>query len=67
MSEIIEKGYARKFSAEDLPPKEGKVLYLPQHGVYHPKKPNSICVVFDCLAHFQGESLNEHLLQGPDL
>ena len=67
MSEIIEKGYARKVSAEEPPPKEGKVWYLPHHGVYHPKKPNSIRVVFDCSARYQGESLNDHLLQGPDL
>ena len=61
MSEIIEKGYARKISAEELPPKEGKVWDLPHHGVYHPKKPNSIRVVFDCSACYQGESLNDHL------
>ena len=67
MSEIKEKGYARKVSAEELPPKEGKVWYLPQHGVYHPKKPKCIRVVFDCSARYQGESLNDHLLQGSDL
>jgi len=38
MSEIIEKGYARKVSAEELSPKEGKLCYLRHHGVYHPKK-----------------------------
>ncbi|XP_068742033.1 uncharacterized protein [Montipora capricornis] len=67
MSEIIEKGYARKVSAEELPTVEGKVWYLPHHGVYHPKKPNSLGVVFDCSARYLGESLNDHLLQGPDL
>lgn len=39
----------------------------PHHGVYHPRKPAKIRVVFDCSAEFQGESLNRHLLQGPDL
>ena len=67
ISEVIEKGYARKVSAEELPPEEGNVWYLPHHGVYHPKKPNSLRVVFDCSARYQGESLNDHLLQGPDL
>ena len=62
ISEIIEKRYAPKVSAE-----EGKVWYLPHHGVYHPKKANSLRVVFDCSARYQGESLHDHLLQGPDL
>ena len=66
ISEIIEKGYARKVSAEELLPEEGKVWYLPHHGVYHHKKPNSLRVGLDCSARFQGELLND-LLQGPDL
>ena len=37
MAEIIEKGYARKVKVEELPQQEGKVWYLPHHGVYHPK------------------------------
>ncbi|XP_054762932.2 uncharacterized protein LOC129269456 [Lytechinus pictus] len=45
----------------------GKVNYVPHTGVYHPKKPEKIRVVFDCSAKFQGVSLNDHLLQGPDL
>ena len=67
MTEIIEKGYARKVKVEELPHQEEKAWYLPHHGVYHPKKPGSIRVVFDCSARYQGESLNGHLLQGPDL
>lgn len=31
-----------------------------------PKKPDQIRVVFDCSAIFNNESLNKHLLQGPD-
>ena len=44
-----------------------KVNYVPHHGVYHPKKPGKIRVVFDCSARYAGTSLNQHLLQGPDL
>ncbi|XP_057197195.1 uncharacterized protein LOC130558657 [Triplophysa rosa] len=41
--------------------------YTPHHGVYHPRKPEKIRVVFDCSAKFEGTSLNDHLLTGPDL
>lgn len=44
-----------------------KVNYVPHHGVYHPKKPGKIRVVFDCSPCYAGTSLNQHLLQGPDL
>ena len=67
ISEIKEKGYARKVSAEELPHEEGKVWYLPHHGVHHRKKPNGLRVVVCSSARYQGESLNDHLLQGPDL
>ena len=67
MTGIIDKGYARKIDSEDLATQKGKVWYLPHHGVYHSKKPSSIHVVFDCSARYLGESLNDHLLQGPDL
>lgn len=41
--------------------------YLPHHGIYHPKKLDKIRVVFDCSAKFDGVSLNNELLQGPNL
>ncbi|XP_070541636.1 uncharacterized protein [Ptychodera flava] len=47
--------------------KDGRVNYVPHTGVYHPKKPNKIRVVFDCSARYDGISLNDCLLQGPDL
>lgn len=41
--------------------------YIPHHGIYHPKKPGKLRVVFDCSAKYQGISLNDTLLTGPDL
>ena len=68
MHNILEKGYARKLSHQSIPPaEEGKDWYLPHHGVYHAKKPTKIRVVFDCSTKFAGMSLNDKLLQGPDL
>ncbi|XP_067301419.1 uncharacterized protein [Pseudorasbora parva] len=48
-------------------PDIGNVWYIPHQGVYHPKKPDKIRVVFDCSAKYDGIALNDHLLTGPDL
>jgi len=64
MEDIIKRG-----EAEEVPisnDQENTVWYIPHHGVYNPNKPGKIRVVFDCAAKFQGTSLNDHLLQGPD-
>jgi len=54
--------------AELAPPSEGReVWYLPVFGVYHPHKPGKIRVLFDSSARFEGVSLNELLLQWPNL
>ena len=65
MNKVIDKGYAQRVSQDDKP-EDGKIWYLPHHGVIHPKK-NKIRVVFDCAARYGGTSLNDQLLQGPNL
>ena len=56
--------------AEEIPAEELEdetAWYIPHRGIYHPNKPGKIRVVFDCSAKYQGTSLNDNLLQGPDL
>lgn len=67
MSQLLERGYAEKVPEENLGRSDGRIWYIPHHGVYHPRKPGKIRVVFDCAATYSGVSLNSILLQGPDL
>ena len=64
MEEIIVKDYAKKSTMTATP---GKTWYLPDHRVYHPKKPGKISVVFDLSAEYKGICLKKELLPGPDL
>lgn len=65
MNETISRKDAEKVPQEEI--KKSTAWYIPHHGVYHPQKPGKIRVVFDCSAKFQGVSLNDHLLTGPEL
>ena len=64
---LITKGYAERMPDEQSSPQPRKLWYLPHHGVYQAKKPDKIRVVFDCSAWYRETSLNNNLLQGPDL
>jgi hypothetical protein len=66
MQKIFERNHASRILEDKLETTPGKVWYLPHFDVYHPKKPEQIRVVFGCSAVFQDNSLNKHLLQGPD-
>lgn len=66
MSDSLNKGYAVKVDKEQPEPENGRVWYIPHHGVYHPRR-GKLRVVFDCAASYQGKSLNGELLQGPNL
>ncbi len=64
MYDIIKRGDVEEVQDDGIP---GEKWYLPHHGIYHPKKPEKLRVVFDCSAKHKGTSLNEHLLSGPDM
>ncbi|KAL6490139.1 hypothetical protein MHYP_G00004840 [Metynnis hypsauchen] len=64
MEKIFINGHAKS-----APPLESnkECWYLPSFGVYHPKNPGQIRIVFDSSAKYGGISLNDVLLRGPDL
>lgn len=64
MKEIIERGDVEEVREDGIP---GERWYIPHHGIYHPKKPDKLRVVFDCSAKCGGTSINDHLLPGPDM
>ena len=64
---MLSKGYAQKVPEEEHNRQDGFAWYLPHHPVHHPLKPDKTRVVFDCSARYRGTSLNDKLLQGPDL
>lgn len=66
LNDVISKGYAEPVPEHQIGRSDGKVWYIPHHGVYHPKK-RTLRVVFDCGAEYRGKSLNKELLQGPYL
>ena len=66
MEKYIDKNYAEKVPDEVRGRKDGRVWYMSHHAVKHPSKPK-VRVVFNLKARYNGHSLNDHLLQGPDL
>ena len=67
MDEYIKLDHARKIPEDCISTQGKQVWYLPHHPVFHPQKPGKTRVVFDCAAKFQNTSLNDQLLQGPDM
>ena len=65
MQDLIDKEHAEPVVKDTKP--EGATWYLPHHPVFHTKKPGKMRIVFDCAARKNGISLNDRVLQGPDL
>ena len=64
MNNMFDKGYAVKLSPQAS--ESSGCWYIPHHGIYHRRK-NKIRVVFHCSDRYMGVSLNDRLLQGPNL
>ena len=67
MDEYLSKGHAVKIPPRELSVEGEIVWYLPHHPVVHARKTDKVRVVFDCAAKYMGTSLNDQLMQGPDL
>ena len=65
MQGYVDKGFAVRLSEHDL--EDNNCWYLPDYAVSHPRKSDKVKVMFDCAARYNGTSLNEKLLTGPDL
>ena len=68
MEEMVEMGFARKLTEEEICKYKGPIHYVSHHAVIRPeKKSTPIRIVFNSSASFQGYCLNDFWLKGPDL
>jgi len=67
INEYIRLQYARVLSESEAVTKSDITNYIPHHGVVNSHKPGKIRVVFDAAAKYDGTSLNDNLISGPDL
>ena len=64
MNEMISSEYVERVPEEEV--NNSECWYIPHFGVYHKVK-KKIRIVFDCSAKFGGVSLNDILMQGPNM
>ena len=62
----LQKDYIKKLGPGEVDIEE-KQWYLPHHPVLNSNKPGKVRRVCDAACRYQGSSLNDHLIAGPDL
>ena len=68
MMEMNEMNFSRKVTEEELKNYKGPVHYVSHHAVLRPEKTSTpLRIVFNSSAVYQGHSLNDYWLKGPDL
>ncbi|VDP01960.1 unnamed protein product, partial [Schistosoma mattheei] len=65
MNKHLSKGYIIEASKEGFD-HDAVCWYIRHHPFINPKKPGKRRIVFDCAAVYQGCSLNDQLLRGPN-
>lgn len=63
---LLDSGYAEVVPTDQLH-RSDRIFYLPHHNVHNPNKPEKLRVVFDCACKYEGKSLNDRCMQGPNL
>lgn len=66
LSDVLEKGYAEKVPEDQLDRDDGKVWYVPHHGVFHPKK-GTLRVVLIVEQHLRMHHLTTNCCKVPTL
>ena len=66
IEEYVQMKHVRKLTPEEASITSNKTNYIPHHFVLEPNKPGKIRIVWDASSKFQGSSLNDSLLKGPD-
>jgi hypothetical protein len=65
MEDMFNKGYAERVPVDEM--NVPRCWYLPHHPVISSSKPGKVRIVLDCAAQWHGLSLNDQVMQGPNL
>ncbi|XP_068141514.1 uncharacterized protein [Drosophila tropicalis] len=64
---LVEKGYARMLTPEEVAAPNRRAWYLPTFITKNPNKPEKVRLVWDAAAQSGGKALNDYIWSGPDL